>query len=209
MKKPNPHANQRTSVVLQSFAQSAEGSQSTIGELKNALSDRVFGILMLIFALPNLVPIPIPGISIFFGVPLIFLSSQLFMGKTRPWFPRWLSDKSFSHSDLNKVFSHTLPYLIKVEKILKPRFTWLVQPPAESILAGLCLLMAILIALPIPFGNWLPAFAICLMSLAILEHDGLFAIFGIIASCISAVIVSSVVLAFIGAALYFIENVFA
>lgn len=199
--------NRRISVILREFMDNESDSRVTIGQLKDTLADRAFAILMLIFALPNLVPIPIPGISVFLGIPLILLSFQLASGRKAPWFPLWLSRKSISDKDLSKIFSYIMPYLVKLEKVLRPRFGFLVKPYAERIIAGLCFIMAILIALPIPLGNWFPAFSICLFSLAILEHDGVFCLLGIIAVCISLILVSSVVTAITFAALYFLEQI--
>lgn len=198
----------RVSYVLKNFSDSSLSTHFTIGELKTALADRVFGILMVALTLPNLIPIPIPGISAFFGMPLLFLTLQMVMGYKAPWFPKWLEKKSFSLKDFNTVLTYALPHLIKLEKLLKPRLGWLMSPFSERVLAGICFIMAIIITLPIPLGNWLPAFSIFLIALAILEHDGLVAIVGVVVSVLSLIWLSSLMAAFLMATLAVVNKFF-
>src|SRR5690606_9306996 len=74
-------------------------------------------------------------------------------------------------------------------RLLKPRWVRLAAPPAEQVLAGMCLLLASIVFLPIPLGNMLPSFAICLLSLAIIERDGILAMIGMLTAIVSIVIV--------------------
>ena len=51
--------------------------------------------------------------------------------------------------------------------------------------------MAVIVTLPIPFGNWLPAFSSVLLGLALIERDGLlFAIASIVGIAAIALVVS-------------------
>ena len=53
----------------------------TVGEIKNALHERGFGILMAIGALPLCLPIPIPpGYTTLFSIPLFIFSVQMILG---------------------------------------------------------------------------------------------------------------------------------
>jgi hypothetical protein len=54
----------------------------------------------------------------------------------------------------------------------------LLHPVQERIVGAACLLLAIILFLPIPFGNIPPAFAIAAFSLGILERDGVATIIG-------------------------------
>jgi hypothetical protein len=48
--------------------------------------------------------------------------------------------------------------------------------------------MAIILFLPIPFGNMLPALAIACFALSLLERDGLMALFGLLVAAISVAV---------------------
>lgn len=66
----------------------------TVGEIKNALHERGFGILMAIAALPICLPIPVPpGYTTFFSIPLFIFSVQMILGMPAPWLPAWIEKK--------------------------------------------------------------------------------------------------------------------
>ena len=111
-----------------------------------------------------------------------------------------------ARKDFATITSKIIPWLGRAEKMLKPRLTFLVHPPVEYLIGFLCLVLAIVLALPVPLGNILPALAICLFSFAILERDGLFAILGFIPSVISAIVVSGVVYGIIKALIYLVSS---
>ena len=60
----------------------------------------------------------------------------------------------------------------RLERVLKPRLGLLVSPAAERLLGFAVFILAVILFLPIPLGNMLPAAAICILSLALVEHDG-------------------------------------
>ncbi|MBF0307243.1 MAG: exopolysaccharide biosynthesis protein, partial [Alphaproteobacteria bacterium] len=58
----------RTSGILRDLAAGLPGERVTLGEIDAALADRAFGLLMLVFALPNTLP-SLPGMSAVLGMP--------------------------------------------------------------------------------------------------------------------------------------------
>lgn len=196
--------NKRVSAILKNLLKEFSGKPITIGDLANVLADRAFAILLFIFALPNLVPFPIPGLSAILGVPLIVLSFQLMTGRKSPLFPKWISKHSFNYKDMRKVVYFTIPYLKKAERFLKPRFKFLLKYSFERIIAFICFIMAIMITLPIPLGNWLPAMTICLFAIAMLEHDGIFVLLGMCVATVSIILVSIVLITALKSFLFFL-----
>jgi hypothetical protein len=57
------------------------------------------------------------------------------------------------------------------------------------VIGTVALVLAIAVTLPIPLGNWLPAFAIFLLSLALSERDGLCLIAGLVVSVIAFLVI--------------------
>src|SRR5262245_54418873 len=86
------HRPRRTSHLLRDFVTSHPEPRISLGALRDALGDRGFGVLLFIFALPNLVPVNIPLLSAVLGLPLVLLAAQLTYGRHKPWFPRWLTE---------------------------------------------------------------------------------------------------------------------
>ncbi len=204
--EPERQRRRKISEILYSLAEDTSRERISVGDLLSAMGDRAFGPLMLLFALPNVLPMP-PGASGILGVPLIILAAQLMLGR-KPWLPRVIAGRSMMRAEFVTMLQRAGPWLSKAERLLKPRLTILVTPPAEYVIGAICLILAIILALPIPLGNMLPAFAICLFSFAILERDGIWIIAGLIAFLISITVVGGVLFAFLKAAIFLINNVF-
>jgi len=78
-----PYANnRRTSVLLREYMASLDKPEASLGSLRDALGDRGFGVLLFIFALPNLIPVNIPLLSAVLGAPLVLLAAQPPMAAT-------------------------------------------------------------------------------------------------------------------------------
>ncbi|MGL9732702.1 MAG: exopolysaccharide biosynthesis protein [Wolbachia sp.] len=155
----------------------------TLFDIKIALHERGFGILIIIFSLPLSVPIPVPpGYTTIFSMPLILFSLQLLLGFDSPWMPHWLERKSFQRSTLALVVEKTSPALRKIEKFMKPRMSFIFCGPGERILAFIMLLCALSIAIPLPLTNFIPAIGTTLISLGIMSKDGLLSILGVLMS---------------------------
>jgi hypothetical protein len=187
----------------------ADGSREriSISDLLAALPDRALAALLLIFALPNVVPMP-PGTSAFLGAPLLFLAAQLTLGR-RPWLPRVIVDRSMPRSQFAALIARTAPWLARAERLLRPRWACLCHAPFEYAVGLLCLLLAVIVFLPIPLGNMLPALAICLLALGILERDGVWVLTGAVVAVASIALVWGVLYALFQSALFIIGNAFA
>ncbi|MDG7052730.1 MAG: exopolysaccharide biosynthesis protein [Wolbachia endosymbiont of Alcedoecus sp.] len=161
----------------------ANSDKITLFDIKTALHERGFGILMIIFSLPLSVPIPVPpGYTTILSIPLILFSLQLLLGFDSPWMPHWLERKSFQRSTLALVVEKTSPALRKIEKFMKPRMSFIFCGPGEKILAFIMLLCALSIAIPLPLTNFIPAIGTTLISLGIMSKDGLLSILGVLVS---------------------------
>jgi len=160
-----------------------DSNKVTLFDIKTALHERGFGILIIIFSLPLSVPIPVPpGYTTILSIPLILFSLQLLFGFDSPWMPSWLERRSFQRSTLALVVEKTSPVLEKIEKFMKPRLSFIFYGPGEKILAFMMLLCAIIIALPLPFTHFLPAIGTTLISLSIMSKDGFLSILGVLVS---------------------------
>lgn len=189
----------RTSHLLRDFVTSHPEPRISLGVLRDALGDRGFGVLLFIFALPNLVPVNIPLLSAVLGLPLVLLAAQLTYGRHKPWFPRWLTERSFSREGFANVVLRSLPYLEGAERLLRPRLTVLLSWTGERLIGLAILVLALVLFLPIPFANWLPACAIAIIGLAIVEKDGLAVLVGLAVGVASLVVAAAVVIGLIKA----------
>ncbi len=195
---PTPNSR-RTSQLLREFLAGETGPRITLGALRDALGDRGFGVLLFIFALPNLVPVNIPLLSAVLGLPLVLLAAQLSYGRHKPWFPDWLTDQTFSRQGFAAVVTRALPYLERAERLLRPRLTVLLSWTGERLIGIAILILALVLALPIPFANWLPACAIAIIALAIVEKDGVAVLIGLVVGVLSLIVAATVVIGLVKA----------
>ena len=193
------HRPRRTSQVLRDFVTSHPEPRISLGVLRDALGDRGFGVLLFIFALPNLVPVNIPLLSAVLGLPLVLLAAQLTYGRHKPWFPRWLTERSFPRESFANVVLRSLPYLEGAERLLRPRLTVLLSWTGERLIGLAILILALVLFLPIPFANWLPACAIAIIGLAIVEKDGLAVLVGLAVGVASLAVAGAVVIGLVKA----------
>jgi hypothetical protein len=198
--RPRRSPGPALSDLLHEIAGDERRARISVGDLVLALHERAIGALMFIFAFPNALPTP-PGTSSILGAPLIFLAAQLAFG-LRPWLPRVIAERSMARADFAVLVARVGPWLAHAEKLLRPRLSCLARPPAESLVGAVCLLMAIVLVLPIPLGNMLPALAICLFSLGILERDGVCVLAGLATTVAAIGVVWGVLFAMLKAALY-------
>ncbi len=173
------------------------GGSISIRDLSAQLGDRGFGLMLLLFSLPNSIPLPIPGISTITSLPLIFFATQLCLGKERIWLPQWLADRQIPMGSLRPLIQKSLPWIIKLEKFAKPRLDKITTRKFERFAGVLILILALLIALPIPLGNLPLGIAMAVLALAITERDGIVMITGwlftVFALCYFAALISGYV----------------
>jgi hypothetical protein len=201
--------NRRTSALLRDYIAGLTGERVSLGSLRDALGDRGFGLLLFVFSVPNLVPVNIPLLSAVLGVPLVLLAAQLSYGRHKPWFPDWLTRQSVPRSSFEAVMLKSIPYLERAELFLRPRLVTLLSWTGERLVGLFLLMLAIVLTLPIPFGNWLPAFAISIIALAIVEKDGVAVLIGIVLGVIGLFIAGAVVIGLVHAFLLLLSALFS
>ncbi|MEY4505618.1 MAG: hypothetical protein RL297_196 [Pseudomonadota bacterium] len=194
------------SVLLFELAHDEQRQRIGVGDLLMVLDDRAIGALLFVFAVPNIFPVP-PGVSTMLGTPLIFLSFQLMLG-SRPWLPKFIVNRSLQRSDFEALVRRVIPWLVKAERLLRPRYRLLTVAPFENFTGLICLLLAVVLALPIPLGNTLPAFAISVLALGTLEKDGLWVSAGLLAAGIAVFVVYGVVWAMAAATFGLLAQLF-
>lgn len=160
----------RFSEVLEDLA-SRNAERITIGDILAAFGDRAFGALMLVFAAPNMLPLP-PGSSSVLGFPLLFITAQLMIGRSVLWLPRFITQRSLKRADFTAMVARLAPLLTRCERYLRPRLTLFVGPVQDRFIGAACFLLSIVLFLPIPFGNIPPAVAMSAFALGLIERDG-------------------------------------
>ena len=161
--------NERLSDILRRVGSEC-GAELTLGDLVVAFGERAFGALILVFAAPNLIPLP-PGSSAVFGAPLLFITAQLMIGHHRVWLPQRLAAVRIGGDRLRYLTDKMIPWIVKAEKLLKPIGTLLTSDFGERLAGGACFFLSVVLFLPIPLANMAPALALCCFALGLIEQD--------------------------------------
>lgn len=205
-KRQPQHQPPRLSRILTGLAVDETRERVTINDIRDLMSQSASAALVFVFAAPNVLPVP-PGVSAILGLPLIYLTAQLMLGQ-QPWLPDFIAGRSFARADFAAFINRAMPVLARAEKLLRPRWAFFLGYGAERLVGVLCLVLACVIALPIPLGNMLPAAALCLICLGLIERDGLCVALGVLTAIISLLIVAAVVWAMIKTLFFIILNAF-
>ncbi|QZZ37263.1 exopolysaccharide biosynthesis protein [Nitratireductor kimnyeongensis] len=181
----------RLSRIFRDLAKHAE-DKVTIGQIRQALGDRSFATLLVFFASLNLLPFP-PGSTLVLGPPLVLVALQMVMGNRTVWLPQFLLNKAIGADKFRHMSERLIPRLIWLERLIKPRYWPFARDHADRIIGLAALILSIAVTLPIPLGNWFPAFSCALIGLALSERDGV--LLGIAVTCgvLSLMVIAGVV----------------
>jgi len=153
---------------------SAEGI--TLNELLERTEGRGFYLVVILLALPFIVPLSIPGVSTVLGLSVSLLSIKLAFG-AQPRLPKLMGNRRLSPKVQRRVVNGSVRFLRLVEKLVKPRRTpWMTTRPARFVNAILMAIMGLFLALPFPplppLTNALPCYCIILLAVSMMEEDG-------------------------------------
>jgi len=149
----------------------------SIEELMSRFGGRALGALLLVFGLLCSLPLP-PGGTTVFGAPLVILAPQLLFGRHSPWLPARVRRRSIETRHLKKGLDRILPWLRWLEAVSRPRLAVLFSGVGQAAIGLICTLFAVVLILPIPLGNMLPAAAVSVLSLSLVQRDGALALLG-------------------------------
>ncbi|NLB57352.1 MAG: exopolysaccharide biosynthesis protein [Gammaproteobacteria bacterium] len=167
-----PRHEAGTRALLAAFTVGDPDEALRLEDLLAGLGKRVFGMLLVIAAIPAF--IPVPGLAGAISGPLtVIVGVQLLLGMRRPWLPRFISRRGPYRHTLIGFERRISPLLARVERRIRPRLSAVLDyRPAAMFTGLLVVLLGILLALPIPFTNYLFGALMMAFALALLERDG-------------------------------------
>ncbi len=163
-------------LILREF----EVEDVTLREVLAVMHGRGYVLLVMLLALPFSTPIPLPGLSTPFGLVIAMIGARLALGQ-KPWLPAKLLDTRLSPKFFAKVFAAARRILRGFEYFLRPRMLWLTGSGGMQQLHAVPILLnalMLLLPLPVPMSNVVPAFSILLLAAGLLERDGRFIVAG-------------------------------
>lgn len=177
-----PLQAQRLSKELESLLAIAPGQPMKLQTVVEHLHFRGLPTLIVLLCVPFLFPLPLPGLSIPFGVAIALCGLRLGLGQSL-WLPQFILRREVSYEMLKKIVACAAAFYRKVEKLVRPRMHFLQRWPGMINLMGLMIMMGgVLLSLPFPpifpLTNTIPGLAVIFMALGIMERDGVCTLIG-------------------------------
>lgn len=158
-------------------------------EILAVMHARAYTLLLILLALPFCLPIPLPGFSTPFGVVIALIGARLSL-RLDPWLPRRVLDYEISSALLLRLLTGSRKFVRGLEYLLRPRWSLLLDLGLLHHLYGAIILICgglLLLPLPVPFSNALPALTVVLLAAGMLEKDGYFVIAGLLMFAITLI----------------------
>lgn len=158
----------------------------TLNEFLEGLEGRSYAFAVLALNVPNVIPTGIPWLSTITGVPMLFLLSQFFAGRPVPRLPAFVGRQGLPRAKLQNFLARARRYIRWLEATVHARREWWVNGLPRRLLLAAWVFDVVILALPIPFDNFFPALAIMFFCFALIEDDGIMAIFGWVMTLVTA-----------------------
>jgi len=193
-------AQERLSDALRRLLAEAGGRALQVREMIEILRGKGLQMMVILLCLPFLSPVTIPGISMPFGLAIALCGLRIAFGH-KPWLPAFVMNRRISAQALERMVHVGCRIYGKIERVVRPRLSYLFVGPGMTTLVGLSIALAgILLSLPIPppfpLTNTLPGFALIFLSLGLMEKDGVLILLGYTLTLVA--LVYALLIAFLG-----------
>lgn len=175
--------------LLMALRRQPDASAVPLGGVLAELGNRSFGWAILLFGLVNLIPMPI-GSQMITGLPLMLLAAQMVLGFSHVRLPAFVNRHRVSRRRFQEVVMRLRPVLRPLERIIRPRLTWLFAQPCERAIGAFLFLVALALVLPIPLSGFISAFALFIAGVGLAERDGVVTLLGLVIG-LAAIVVST------------------
>ncbi len=158
----------------------------TLDEFLGGLHGRSYAFAIAALNIPNCIPTGIPWLSTITGLPMVFLLVQFIVGREVPTLPAFVGRRGIHRGKLQRLLDRARNAIRWLENTVHARLEWWVNgwPRRALLLAWSANIMVL--TLPIPFDNLLPAWAILFFCLALIEDDGVMAMLGWLITTLTA-----------------------
>lgn len=156
--------------------------------LAHAHGPAAHGTWLLLMAVPCL--LPVPGVGTVLGLGMLALAVAMWRGQSAACLPRRVAELELSSQWAQRVLSMLASAYDVAGRFARARLSHLASAEGGSWTAAAIGLMALIVVMPIPFGNVLPALALMLIGLGLVFRDGVAVVLGLamaaLAMCVTA-----------------------
>jgi len=141
-----------------------------VSHLADAHGSAALGTLMVLLATPCV--LPVPGVGNIMGAALVLMSLSMWRGDEQLQLPERVAQMQLSPEWARRVLHLLARFYALAGRWTRHRLAHLATPRRRSWMSLKVGVMGVLIFLPIPFGNVLPALSLVLLGLGLAFRDG-------------------------------------
>lgn len=161
----------------------------TLREIRDAIGQDGLLLLTVFLTLVFMVPVSIPGVSTVFGSAILLIALSRFFGR-QVWMPDRILQRTLPTDKLRSALNRGSIWLHRLERVSRPhRLNRLASGFVSDLVNnGAMILGALLLMAPfglIPFSNTLPALALLLLAIGMMQRDGLCILLGHVANVLT------------------------
>jgi len=174
---------QRASFSEEVVAWLRSDEPKTLGAMNHRFAENGFAVnIMMLMLLPAL-PLPTGGVTHVFELITVLLAGQMAIGRRTVWLPARWERRELGSLTTDRAVPVVARWIGRVERISRPRASWLFEHASATRLLGLVLMIfAVAAAVAPPFSglDTLPALGAVAVSLSIVLRDALVLVIGLI-----------------------------
>lgn len=181
---------QRTlSETLSATIEGIQGDTVSLRDLMAAIGEQGLLLLCALATLPFLFPVSIPGVSTVFGAAIVLLAVAITLNRL-PWLPEKILDRQMDTAKLIPVMRKGVGIVSRMDKWVRPRGLHLTSGRMTVINGCVLVFAGLLLMAPfglIPFSNTAPAVGILLLTIGMIQRDGVFVMLGYLGTVLTVV----------------------
>ncbi|MBM3207127.1 MAG: exopolysaccharide biosynthesis protein, partial [Chlamydiae bacterium] len=161
------------------FLEKSKKGSISLERVLKILSGKGKDFIIMLLAIPFCLPVQIPGLSIPFGIVIALMGLRVLIGGN-VILPKKISQKQIPAKTMKRVAQSGIWIIKKFKRFVRPRMEQFCHSPIFKRINGLVIIilgLVLALPLPIPFTNLIAAWTLFLLTLGLLEDDGLLVIF--------------------------------
>lgn len=168
------HRRRRFSNVVNDISSEIPEEGITFKEFLELIGKRGMFMSCILLIAPFLLPISIPGSSSIFGLAILLIITGILLNRP-PFIPQRLMNYRISKNSMNALLNGSARILSRVEKFVSPRLPILTSGSHINYVNGALMAISsilLMLPLPVPLTDFLPAYGIFFLAIGSLEKDG-------------------------------------
>ncbi|WP_300394805.1 exopolysaccharide biosynthesis protein [Henriciella sp.] len=162
---------------IEAMAAEAPEEGFSLRAIFDRLDERAFGAALFILALPCCIPF-LYGVPQVVSLPMMVLAGQMAAGREEPWLPHKFGERKIDKKGLTRTARGGRKWFGWLEKIARPRFTFLMGDRGERVIGLFLVFFCASILVPLPSTNTVPGIGVAIVAFGLMARDGILVILG-------------------------------